>query len=180
MSYEDTKCPCGGKKEREIMDQLPLDFEGTDPEQILRCRWAENTVRERAFWTPERLCLSWMQGTTPDESDMAWWDRQPTYHRRQWLYLHDKAKSEARAEKRSIRAFHLVSAEFDEAVEIRRRADESMIARFESIIREDFKLGRGCSIDLSNCGASERWQSEYRLEEAIRRAGIPAACIAHT
>ena len=158
-------------------EQIPLDFEGTDPEQILRRRWAENGRRERDFWTKDRLCLAWMQGSIPDESDMKWWQAQPGYQRTQWAYLHDKALQEARESRRAVRPYHLVQAEFDEACEIRARGDEKMIERFQEIVMDDFKAGRGCSIDLTCCDNSQRWRSEYCLDEAIRRAGIPAACV---
>lgn len=168
-----------GKKERngDLMQQLPqpeLDLEGRDPETRLQFRWAENGRRCREFWTPERRCLSWMQGTTPDESDMRWWAAQPSYRRSDWLELHRRAQAEAAANRAPIAACHVFLARVEEESAIMVRQDESLTNRFLGWIREDFLSGRPCSIDLKNCSPGQRHRSERCLHEALCRAGIPA------
>lgn len=156
--------------------QVLLDFDGTDPEQQLRRRWHENAIRERNFWTPERRLLSWMQGTTPDDSDLRWLAAQPRWDRELWLSLMDRETSRCQAERAAgrlaiRREFHIVLAAFQESAEINGATDERIIERFVGWIREDFKAGRPCSISIEN--ASDKWRSQYLLDEAIRRAGIP-------
>lgn len=158
-------------------EQFDLDFDGADPEQVLRKRWAENAARERAFWTVERRCLAWMQRTTPDESDMKWWNDQPKYRQRYWLSLLERAEAEARMLKRSKTDFAVFEACIVEAGEIIMRQDESLTQRFLDIIREDFTAGRPCSIDLSRVDGGQRWRSERCLKEAVRLAGIPETCL---
>ncbi|MBB5351374.1 hypothetical protein HNR46_001610 [Haloferula luteola] len=160
-----------------MSDQLNLDLEGNDFETRLRFQWSENARRQREFWTPERLCLSWMQGTTPNDSDMRWWVAQPAYRRRYWLDLHQRAKQQAAQSRRAIAPFHIFEAEVFENAAIIERQDEALTVRFLDWIREDFKAGRSCSIDVSTASPGQRHRSQACLDEAIRRAGIPAECL---
>lgn len=155
------------------MTEDPIDRE-------LRLRWQENGRKEREFWTHERLCLSWMQGSTPDESDMRWWASQPQYRRRLWLSMRKDAGELAQRERKPLMPFHLYDQMVQERGEQIEREDESLTERFLGYIREDFLAGRPCSISLEGVFEPQLHRSERCLKEALRRAGIPDACLGRT
>lgn len=157
--------------------QQPLDFDGEDPEIQLRMRWAENRRRDREFWTPERLTLSWMQGTTPDESDMAWWNLQPKYKQREWLDFHQRERDRMRREKSPRRPFAEAWAEWEAILAEAKVRDEAQISRYMDILREDFLAGRPCSISLETADPSIRRRLESLLKQALHRLSIPSQCL---
>ncbi len=157
--------------------QQPLDFNGEDPELQMRMRWAENRRREREFWTPERLTLSWMQGTTPDESDMDWWNRQPKYKQREWLTFHERERERMRREKTPRRPFADAWAEWEAICAEGAARDEVQVQRYMAILREDFLAGRPCSISLEKADFTIRWRLEMNLREALARLAIPSQCL---
>jgi hypothetical protein len=157
--------------------QPSLDFDGEDPELALRMRWAENRRREREFWTPERHTLSWMLNVTPDDSDMAWWARQPKYKRQNWLDLHQRERDRMRRLKVWRRSFQEAWEEWEAIINEGIAQDERQIARWMEILRDDFLHGRPCSISLETCDPSIKWQAEHNLSEALRRLAIPPQCL---
>lgn len=163
-----------------MIDHPELDFDRSNIELQNRLRWAENAKKERDFWTPERRLVSWMNGTTPDESDLRWLAAQPSYTRELWIWLMEREANRCRTERAAGRVairreFHIVLAEFEENAAINQRADDSLIERFVEWIREDFLAGRPCSVSIEN--AFPRWRAERCLKEAIRIAGIPTQCL---
>lgn len=161
-----------------ITDQIDLDFDGTNAELQSRMRWVENAARERAFWTPERCCLAWMQNTTPDDSDMAWWNAQPIYKRQNWLDLHQREKRRMARTGEWRRPFEVASAELDQIITEGIAQDEARISRYMDILREDFLNGRPCSLyfECDRDGFS-RAHSEYLLGQALKRLAVPNECV---
>jgi hypothetical protein len=157
--------------------QQPLDFNGEDPELAMRMRWAENRRREREFWTPERQTLAWMQGTQPDDSDMAWWNRQPRYKQKNWMDLHQRERDRMARLKVWRRSFQEAWEEWEAILDESEARDEAQITRWMDILREDFLHGRPCSISLETCDPSIKDRAEYNLREALRRLAIPSQCL---
>jgi hypothetical protein len=157
--------------------QPDLDFDGEDHELQLRLHWAANAARERKFWTRERACLAWMQGTTPDDSDMAWWNSQPTYRTMLWLELHRKEQQRMRRLQKPRRSFKECMEEQEAHIQTLLDADEERITRYMDIVREDFMHGRPCSISFEADKSHHREHSERLLRIAIERLSIPAKCL---
>lgn len=161
--------------------QPDLDFDGSDPELQLRLRWAENAARERAFWTPERRCLAWMQNTTPDDSDMTWWNAQPKYKRQNWLDLQARERDRMREKKEPRRSFQEAWEEWEAIINEGIRQDEERITRYMGILRQDFLAGRPCSLSFeSDRDGFSRQHSEYLLGQALSRLAIPETCLQPT
>lgn len=159
--------------------QIDLDFEGSDPEIQLRLKWAANAARERAFWTPERRCLAWMQSTTPDDSDMEWWNSQPKYKRQEWLNLHEREQKRMLRLKTPRRSFQKAWEEWDALIQEGVAQDEAKIRRYMEILREDFLHGRPCSISFEGGEKSfYRDHCEHLLRVALDRLAVPSECLA--
>ena len=155
--------------------QPNLDFDGQDRELQLRLQWAANAARERKFWTRERSCLAWIQGSTPDDSDMAWWNSQPKWRTMNWLELHCKEQQRMRRLQQPRRSFKKCLEEQEAYIQTLIDEDEKRIARYMEIVREDFMHGRPCSISFE--GSHQRDHSEYLLRAAIERLSIPTKCL---
>lgn len=160
-----------------IANQIDLDFDGSNSELQLRLRWAENAARDRAFWTPERACLAWMQNTTPDESDIKWWASQPKYKRQNWLDLHKREGRRAKERREWRRPFQEAWEEWEAIITEGIRQDEERIAGYMEILRADFLAGRPCSLSFECDKSHHRQHSEYLLRLALERLGIPQECI---
>lgn len=166
--------------------QPDLDFDRCDAELQLRLRWAANEasfVRECArVNTPEMRTISWMHGwRSVSDADLRWWNAKPLYERNGLIaffestrlaYADDPLPCHAKFPD-FYEAFGLHLAELDQAI----AREEAHIDEWAELIRKAFKQHQGCPIDISMLRGFDRDRAEHRLDQAIRRAGIPAECL---
>jgi hypothetical protein len=140
--------------------------------------WAENGIREREFWTLDRLCVAYLQGTVPDESDMQWWWEQPAYKRTLWKELKDREYAAARLEGRMPRPFEKVLREHESAIDHEMGEFENLVQRFLAEIRQAFVQARPLGIDILTFDPPLRERAKQALTRALALAAIPQECLA--